>query len=405
MRILFRCDEYPPVQAGGIGSVTKIVAEELIRKGHKVFVVGTYNYGHNLPYFSNINGVAVYRLTHFQYLKYVPSFAVKYIDALFRKINYLSKSAIKANANVEEFINSVVKREKIECIEIVDYTSLFKFFNREVTFNKFIAPTIMRVHGSLSFIDYYKGIENKVYIKNDINNFLRCDKICSVSKFSESFVNHKLNINKIESTVIYNPIEIDFLSKPKTSLSSNYILFIGKVTETKGAFSLLKAFNKISRKFPNLNLILLGGGEIEIAKSIVDEDCKNKVFFMGYIDRNQIKKYIDESMFCIIPTYFENFSMVALEVMARGKALIYSERTSGPEIINNYKDGLLVNPTNPEDIIEKAEKLLQDNDLRQSIERAAYLKIKNHFTINKIVIELESLYQEIINEKKNTNHQ
>ena len=44
MKILFYCNEYPPYPTGGIGSVTKIVAEELVKRGHEIFVVGYYPY-------------------------------------------------------------------------------------------------------------------------------------------------------------------------------------------------------------------------------------------------------------------------------------------------------------------------------------------------------------------------
>ena len=42
MNLLYYCSEYPPYKSGGIGTVTKIVAEELVRRGHNVSVIGYY---------------------------------------------------------------------------------------------------------------------------------------------------------------------------------------------------------------------------------------------------------------------------------------------------------------------------------------------------------------------------
>ena len=73
MNILFSCDEYPPLRTGGIGTATKTVAEGLVKKGHKVFVVSGWPYNHDLPYLSEVNGVTVFRIKYFNNLRKVLS--------------------------------------------------------------------------------------------------------------------------------------------------------------------------------------------------------------------------------------------------------------------------------------------------------------------------------------------
>lgn len=68
MNILYLCDEYPPAKTGGIGTVTKVVAEAMVQKGHTVYVLSGRPAGHALPYETSINGVIVYRLTYFKIL-------------------------------------------------------------------------------------------------------------------------------------------------------------------------------------------------------------------------------------------------------------------------------------------------------------------------------------------------
>jgi glycogen synthase len=46
MNILYICDEYPPGPNGGIGSVVQNLARELVKQGHKVYVVGLYPIGY-----------------------------------------------------------------------------------------------------------------------------------------------------------------------------------------------------------------------------------------------------------------------------------------------------------------------------------------------------------------------
>ena len=46
--------------------------------------------------------------------------------------------------------------------------------------------------------------------------------------------------------------------------------------------------------------------------------------------------------------------MVALEIMALGKALVYTKESSGKEIINDGDDGLLVDPRNVDQLVVDA---------------------------------------------------
>lgn len=80
---------------------------------------------------------------------------------------------------------------------------------------------------------------------------------------------------------------------------------------------------------------MIGGGKIRAAQSLIDDQYRGRIKFTGYLSREEIKQKISSSLFCAIPSYFENFSLAAMEVMACGKALIYTNRASGPELIND----------------------------------------------------------------------
>lgn len=151
MNILIYCDEYPPAKSGGIGSVTKIIAENLVLKGHKIIILGSHEFGHDLPFCSEINGVKVYRLTHYNFLSIFPFFLRKLIKSIFRRIGILDKIAKRCLLRNELFIDYLIEFEAIDCLELVDYMQLLADIESVVIFRKFKVPTIMRIHGSVSF--------------------------------------------------------------------------------------------------------------------------------------------------------------------------------------------------------------------------------------------------------------
>lgn len=396
MKILFYCDEYPPAQHGGIGSVVKIIAESLANKGHQVYVLGSYEYGHGLKDYSILNGVHIYRLTHFSYIKFIPRFAFNIINRILRDLNFLNLAAQKSIRITEFFMEKLIISANIEILELVDYQEIFRYLRSEVNFTKFTIPTIIRVHGSHSFLAKHKGKMNDIWLRNDINNFDRCDRVSAVSKFSAKYVIENLKIENKKIDVIYNPVEKSLLAGRPQISKKNKVLFIGKIVETKGAFSLLKAFNIIAVSNPELELILIGGGNISHGKELITPHFQDRVCFTGYLKRNEILKYIDESLFCVVPSYFENFGMVPLEIMARGKALIYTSRASGPEVITHLVDGLLVEPTDIESLVSNIKLLLNNKELRDKLGVEAYKKIQNNFITDRIVLELEEYYSSII---------
>lgn len=406
MNILFWCDEYPPAKCGGIGNSVRIVAESLAKKGHNVYIFSVQQFGHSLPSLATINGVKIFRLTHFKevfFLHYCPSYLKGKFEAILKIIGVMNVCAKKSLHNAEDFVKALIEKEKIDLIEIPDYLIQSVYFKQNTYFRRFSIPTIIRIHGCISFLSYYrKGkIPNKIK-QNDINNFSRSDYICAVSEFSANFITNHLGVFRDKISVIYNPIESSFFrNEIKENKSSNNIVFIGKVTEMKGAFKLIEAFNEIAHKYPDIILTFLGGGKIKNAKTKVVSSIQDRVFFDGYVSRNSIIDRIDNSMFCVIPSYFETFGMAAMEVLARRKALIFTKRASGPELIENGINGLLVEPNDKNQIIDAMEKLITDFNFRKSLETAGYIKAKKTYSEEIIVSQLEDYYKSCIKFKSN----
>lgn len=401
MNILFSCDEYPPAKTGGIGSATKTVAEGLARKGHKVYVVSG-RLEQSLPQEATINGVTVYRLYFMQKLAWLFSsnrLAVRLHNFVIR-FGWLAGYAVREYKRKQEFIERIIQEKHIDIVELTDYTILSKYYasTKELSFEKVSVPTIARVHGSMSFLRYYRdGYVNPTMKANDKHFFESVDRILSVSKFAANFVNEQLGV-AAKCDVIYNPLVNTFatLSKDINVERGNSIVFLGKIIKTKGAFNLIDAFNSFSKIHPEYKLIMIGGGDIKKGKSLVSSHAKDKVCFTGYLKPMEIAKYLKSAAFCVIPTFFENFSVAALEVMGCENILIYTTTSSGPEVIEDGIDGFLVNPHDVGAITDKMIYVADNLDSLSSFRDIAKKKVINTFSENVIVDQLESYYQSLL---------
>lgn len=401
MNILFSCDEYPPAKTGGIGSATKTVAEGLARKGHNVYVVSG-RLEQSLPQEATINGVTVYRLYFMQKLAWLFSsnrLAVRLHNFVIR-FGWLAGYAVREYKRKQEFIERIIQEKHIDIVELTDYTILSKYYasRKELSFEKVSVPTIARVHGSMSFLRYYRdSYINPIMKANDKHFFESVDRILSVSKFAANFVNEQLGV-AAKCDVIYNPLVNTFatLSKDINVERGNSIVFLGKIIKTKGAFNLIDAFNSFSKIHPEYKLIMIGGGDIKKGKSLVSSHAKDKVCFTGYLKPMEIAKYLKSAAFCVIPTFFENFSVAALEVMGCENILIYTTTSSGPEVIEDGIDGFLVNPHDVGAITDKMIYVADNLDSLSSFRDIAKKKVINTFSENVIVDQLESYYQSLL---------
>ena len=387
MNLLFYCSEYPPYLTGGIGTATKIVAEDLVRRGHNVSVIGYYpdivqSYVDEL-----INGVRVIRYN----LGYRNTRLKGLMFSILKKLRLADFIIKRELAFIEKKIEVYINDNSIDIFEITDYYP-FVLCDSKLTFKRFSVPTVLRIHGSASFIQDMSGNGRSIYKRNDEAHFQRCDYVSSVSKFSLDYIKNNFELNDIiRWDVIYNPIEDSFFKWNQSSADNNTILFVGKLSKTKGCYSLIKAFNRCAEKHSDLQLRLAGKGDIGKAKSFVDPRFLDRVHFLGYCNRERIKTEIDECLFACIPSYFENFSMVPLEIMGRGKTLIYTERTSGREIIQDGINGYLIDPDDVETLSMRILTLAVDHELRHKMATQAYSYVCENFSAAKIV-ELQEIY-------------
>lgn len=398
MNILYYCDEYPPARNGGIGTVVKLVAEAMAQRGHCVYVAGKYWEGGESKTIEVINGVTVIRWHKGSY----NTIGIRCCN-FGHSVRNRQNKAQRIFCRTHQLVERAIAKYHIDVVEVPDYIDdIMHYENLGVERLRFSKPMIIRVHGSVSFLCYYQNKEAtfEKKIKQDREHFSRADAIYAVSEFSKNYVKKYLCPEK-EVEVIYNPIEDALFERTKAdAVKTSTILFLGKIAKMKGVFSLIKAFNMVASTYPEVRLKLVGNGSIGKVKQMVDPRFASRVEFVGFIPHDRIFDEIDSASFCVLPSYFETFSMAAIEVLARCKALIFTSKATGPELIEDGNSGLLVDPDNIEQLAEKMSLLLDDAALRDRMALNGYEMCRRRFSTKVIVPQMEQYYLEVIQKCK-----
>lgn len=393
MNILFLCDEYPPCQHGGIGSVTQQLARELAKKHHNVIVCGLYPFYRKAASYEEDKGVLVFR-------RYYGNKVILKLS----KHKYFGRiiNIKKRFYEYLDFVSGLIKKYEIEIIEIPDFNEVFYYSGpRFIRFPDFKIPSVIKLHGSYSFFDHInRSVSyNQSIFKKELTLITNATKVLSISEFSKQKVIEIFNYNKSIS-VIYNGLNLDSLSL-KYEFISKIVVFAGTLAEKKGIISLVLAWGKVVMKIPEAKLFIYGkGGRTILTKinEMIPDKIKDSINIKGFIDKESLPEIYRTAACAIFPSYAESFSMAPLESMMVGCPTIYTNRASGAELITNGIDGILIDPDNIEDIARAVIYLLSNRTEAIKIGENGEKRIREKFNISAIADAHLELYSNLINE-------
>lgn len=188
-----------------------------------------------------------------------------------------------------------------------------------------------------------KMLEHKVSCK-------LANKIVTVSKAVENDQIDNLDIKKEKMETIYNFVDTEKIAKSietgkveeqdeKIFDASKIIITIGRLTEQKGQWNLIRAFKKVAENRPDAKLIILGEGNLNgyLTKIIEELGLTQNVYILGFKKNPYI--YMAKSHIFILTSFYEGMSNVILESMQCGLPIIATDSNGGNrEILCNNTD-------------------------------------------------------------------
>ncbi|WP_257282674.1 glycosyltransferase family 4 protein [Endozoicomonas sp. SESOKO1] len=374
MKIAFICNEYPPEKCGGIGIFTRELANALVENGNQVTIIGVYpNIQDDI--FEELNGVNVFRLATTKGRFGYYGGRLK----LFKKVKQL------------------IKRNQIDIIEVPDFEGNCAFWP------KLPIPVIVRLHGNLT---YFADEMNQPVSKNtrrlEAAALKRADAIASVSQYTAERTKQLFNLNK-DIKVIYNSVSLPTLERTKHSYkSTGMVAYSGSLVEKKGVFSLAKAWPKVCDQCPGAKLIMIGkdvltGGQSSQEKiRVLAGKHSSSIHFTGHVSKREMEDILVKADLAIYPSYSEAFALAPMEAMALKIPVIYSSRSSGPELIKDGEHGLLCDPDNIDNIAVTILGLLKNEETRCEMAESGFRRVSEDFNPSVAIEKNLQFYRSLI---------
>ena len=207
--------------------------------------------------------------------------------------------------------------------------------------------------------------------------------------------NLKEDVVITDSRVIYNGVvlkETDDQVDEIISYSGIKLGCIARLSEQKGLTYLLDAMSLLTVK--DIRLFIVGDGELrnELENKVKELDLQDSVTFLGY--RKDIVECINSFDFCVLPSVFEGFGLVAIEAFMNSKTLVATDIPGLNEVVTN-KNGILVPAKDPAALASAIDKLAMDETLRQELASQAKKDYENKFSYPLFLENYRELYREL----------
>jgi len=159
----------------------------------------------------------------------------------------------------------------------------------------------------------------------------------------------------------------------KLSANRKYILFLGRIKTTKGIKELIDAMEKIDAE-----LLIIGEGvDSEKYEMYAKEKGMKNVRFLGTKFGKDKLNYIASADCLVLPSYTEGAPVVLMEAIAMNTPVIASNVGGIPKMIENKREGLIINPYSTKEIINAANDILswKKKDIRKYAEKYRWKRI------------------------------
>jgi len=380
MKIALLNNLYEPYNRGGAEKVVKIMAEELKKSGHEIFIITTE------PSFKKQRSKKTKK--QFNNATIEQSTKIYHINSSYYNLNSIPKALrffwhLSDMFSLRKYftIRKILKREKPDLAITHNLKGLG--FLAPLALKKSRIKHIHYLHdiqllhpSGLMFAGQERIINTltaKIY--QFFNHRLFDSPAIIISPSHWLMELHSKFFSNSKKIILPNPTAVQKTEEVKKENEFFNWLFVGQIEKHKGIFFLLEAFKKYPDQ--NCSLTIVGdGSQSEAIRALAKEDSRIKI--EPWPGDSALKKYLNQADCLIMPSLcYENSPTIIYDSATVGLPVIASDLGGIPELSNVF-GGLLFAPGNEKDLLSKMAEIKKDQELRQKCKTQSLAKLKDY---------------------------
>ncbi len=284
----------------------------------------------------------------------------------------------------------ILYKEKLDLVHF-PYFSVPILYKRAyvVTIHDLIIDHFLTGEASTLFFPYYLGkrAAYKLVIKRAVKYAKKI--IVPSNSTKEEAIDH-LKIPEKKINVIYEASELKPANIKSKTLNKKYFLYVGNAYPHKNLSSLIYAFNKISKSYPDLTLVLVGQKDY-FYQRLEKENKSDKIIFYGKASDRQLANFYSNAIALVMPSLMEGFGLPVLEAMSLKCLVVASNIPSIREIASD--SAIYFKPEDPNDIKETMKSVYLNNKKYREEKLETAFKRSQKYSWKKTAIETLNIYE------------
>lgn len=275
----------------------------------------------------------------------------------------------------------------------------------------FIGRLAARCAGVPVVVHTYHGWVQEVHDENVAGRLLlACEKLAArtsdaVIAVSNSVVEDALG-NGIGTRPLYSivPNGIDLTRFPRSGVPSDprtvegkpVLGVVGSMTSEKGYEVLLDAMVEVKRRFPKVQLYVIGDGplRVDLETRAGQLELGETVRFLGRVE--DVRSWLYAFDLVLQPSLREGQGLALLEAMAAGCPVIASRVGGIPDFVEDQATGVLVSPGDSGALARAICELAGDEERRKRLARAGLERVRSGYSLERMIGAVETLYESLL---------
>jgi glycosyltransferase involved in cell wall biosynthesis len=189
---------------------------------------------------------------------------------------------------------------------------------------------------------------------------------------------------------------------PDPGVGGGYVLFVGRLSESKGVGTLLAAWKKLTAAVP---LKIMGDGEL--AQAVRDAAATDsRIEWLGRRPLDEVYHRMGEAAALVFPSlWYEGLPKTIIESFAKGTPVIASRLGSMAELIADRRTGLHFTAGDAEDLAGAVGRLLADPNRLRSMRLEARREFEARYTADQNARMLSAVYDSALRRRESPQHE
>jgi len=257
----------------------------------------------------------------------------------------------------------------------------------------------------------FHGNDMSSYVRRQGNDVYNClfDKGDLFLPISERWKNRLVELGCDKNKILVHRMGVDCrkltFSTPKLKRRERIrILTIARLVEKKGVEYGIRAINKLSSKYDNIEYNIVGDGLLRdrCTGLIQESNMGDKIHLLGWKDQQEVHDTIVNSHIFLCPSVTskngdqEGIPVALMEAMVAGLPIISTLHSGIPELVQDGVSGFLVPERDVDALSEKLIYLIEHPEICPEMGRAGRAYVEANYDINKLNDRLVEIYQELL---------